>query len=91
MKKLLLFSACVMLAFSSCKKSAPKTTTSANTITANIGNTSLSFNTGVTALLASNSGANVLLITGTTGTGSNAHAISIAIDSEALLLKELIH
>jgi hypothetical protein len=86
MKKILLFSACVMLAFSSCKKSAPKITTS-NTITANVGGSGLTFNSAVTGLLANSSGSYVLLITGATGTGSNAQVMSIAIDSENPIVK----
>jgi hypothetical protein len=87
MKKILLFSACVMLAFSSCKKSDKNSSTASNTITVTVGSSNLSFNTAATAVLANSSGSYVLLVSGATGTGSNAQAISIAIDSENPIVK----
>ena len=75
-----------MLAFSSCKKSAPKVTSS-NSITVTVGSSNLNFSTAASALLANSSGSYVLLISGATGTGSNAQAISIAIDSETPIVQ----
>src|ERR1700744_6156615 len=82
MKKLLLFSACVMLAFASCKKSDKNSPTASNTITANVGGTDTKFNTAVTGVIQSGNGSYDLLVTGLTGTGSSAQVMSISIGSQ---------
>ena len=86
MKKILLFSACVMLAFASCKKDSSKTTTS-NTITATVGGSNTSFNTGAAAAMAADSGAYVLAVAGSTGTSSSAQSIVVGLLSDKPFVK----
>ncbi|MHB8208859.1 hypothetical protein [Mucilaginibacter sp.] len=86
MKNFLLFSACVMLAFASCKKDAAKTTTT-NTITATVGGTNVNFSTGAIAQLGSDSGAYILEVQGVSGTGSSAQPIIVGLVSEAPIVK----
>jgi hypothetical protein len=87
MKKLLLFSACVMLAFSSCSKKKDNSPSATNTITANVAGTDTKFNTTVTGVLASGQGAYDLAITGLTGTGTSAQSLSISIGSQNPIVK----
>jgi len=86
MKKLLFFSACIMLAFTSCKKDSSKTTSS-NTITATVGGSNITFSTNATGGLATDSGLYVLEIVGLTGTNSSAQSMSIGLVSDAPIVK----
>ena len=72
-----------MLAFASCKKSDKKSNSSGtNTITADVGGSTVNFNIGVTGLLSTGQGSYVLFISGATGTGSNEQSMQIGIDSQ---------
>ena len=66
MKKLLLFSACIILALSSCKKDSPKTINSTG-ITATIGGSDFNFSTAATAQVISVSGLYSIQIIGSNG------------------------
>ena len=87
MKKLLLFSACVMLAFASCKKDSSKTITASNTITATVGGSNMSFNTGASAALATDSGAYVLAVVGLTGSSTTSQSIVLGFLSDKPFVK----
>jgi len=79
MKKLLLFSAFVMLAFSSCsKKKDNSPSTGTNTITASVAGTDTKFNTAVYGLIQSGNGLYDLIVAGITGSSAQG-GISITI------------
>ena len=81
MKKLLLFSACIMLAFASCKKNDPtKSTTAVGTISATIGGVNETFTTSVIAESADTPAYNIA-ISGFRGTDVNREGIQIGISS----------
>ena len=81
MKKLLLFSACIMLAFASCKKNDPtKSTTAVGTISATIGGVNETFTTSVIAESA-DTPSYTIGISGFRGTGANQEGIQIGISS----------
>ena len=82
MKKILLFSACVMLAFASCKKSDKNAPAGSNTITANVDGNAVDFNNGATGLLSISQGGYVLFVSGFSGTGSSEQSMQIGIDSQ---------
>jgi len=86
MKKLLLISACLVLVFSACKKDSTKTTTS-NSITATVGSSNFNFSTAATAEVISGSGIYSIQILGSTGAGSSAQGVSIAIESDKPIVK----
>ena len=86
MKKLLLFSACIILALSSCKKDSPKTINSTG-ITATIGGSDFNFSTAATAQVISVSGLYSIQIIGSNGTGSSAQGVSISIQSDKPIIK----
>jgi hypothetical protein len=86
MKKILLFSACVLLVFSACKKDSAKTASS-NTITATVGGSNINFSTNATGELATDSGAYVLAVGGLTGTSSSAQSIVVGLLSDKPFVK----
>jgi hypothetical protein len=86
MKKLLLLSACVLLAFASCKKDSSKIIAS-NTITATVGGSNINFSTTATGALVSDSGAYILEIGGLSGTSSSAQSIAVGLLSESPFVK----
>jgi hypothetical protein len=86
MKNFLFLSACVILAFASCKKDAAKTTTT-NTITATVGGSNINFSTTAIGELASDTGAYVLEIVGLTGTSSSAQSMAVGLLSDAPFVK----
>jgi len=86
MKKILLFSACVLLAFASCKKDSSKTSSS-NSITATVGGSNSNFSTNAIAELAADSGAYVLAVGGSTGTSSSAQSVVVSLLSDAPFVK----
>lgn len=87
MKKILLFSACVMLAFASCKKSDKNAPAASNTITATVGGTDTKFNTRVTGIIENSQGFYNLLVTGASSTGSNAQVMAISMLSQKPIAK----
>jgi hypothetical protein len=86
MKKILLFSACVLLVFSACKKDSAKTATSTS-ITATIGSSNLNFSTAAVAQVISSNGIYAIQIIGSNGTGSSAQGVSIDIQSDKPIVK----
>lgn len=86
MKKILLFSACVMFAFASCKKDSSKKTGS-NTITATVGGSDINFSASASAQIVNQSGGYELAIVGLTSTGSNPQTMTISIASEVPIVK----
>jgi len=82
MKKLLLFSACIMLAFASCKKSDPtkSNTTAVGTISATIGGVNETFTTSVVAESV-DTPSYTIAISGFRGTGATQEGIQIGISS----------
>lgn len=87
MKKLLLLSACVMLAFSACKKDSTTKVAASNTITATVGGANINFSTTAIAQLASDSGVYVLAVQGVSGTGSSAQSIVVGLVAEGPIVK----
>jgi len=86
MKKILLFSACVVLAFASCKKDSAKKTASTS-ITATIDGSNMNFSTGATAQSISEGGIYSLQIIGDYGSGTSAQGIVVAIETDKPIVK----
>jgi hypothetical protein len=85
MKKPLLITICILLAFSSCKKSSD---VPANTISATIDGVDESFNTNQSARLGSSIDLNSnLLISGSSASGTGADGIGITIESNSTIVK----
>ncbi len=87
MKKLFLFSACVMLAFASCKKEAATTTVAANTITATVEGTPIIFATKQSAQLLIDSGLYELQVQGVNEGLSSAQSIIFGVVSKGPIVK----
>jgi hypothetical protein len=86
MKKLLLFTICVTLAFSSCKKSSSDIP--ANTISATVDGVDESFNTSPIAELGTAISLNSnLLISGSNGSGTSSDSMGITIESNNTIVK----
>ncbi|WP_426671551.1 hypothetical protein ACPPVU_09960 [Mucilaginibacter sp. McL0603] len=86
MKKLLLFTICVTLAFSSCKKSSSDIPV--NTISATIDGVDESFNTNPIAELGTAISLNSnLIISGGNGSGTGSDSMAITIESNNTLAK----
>jgi hypothetical protein len=86
MKKILLFTICIALAFSSCKKSSSDVP--ANTISATIDGVDESFNTNPIAELGTAIRLNSnLLISGGNGSGTGSDSMAITIESNNTIVK----
>jgi hypothetical protein len=86
MKKILLFTICVTLAFSSCKKSSSDIP--ANTISATIDGVDESFNSNPIAELGTAIRLNSnLLISGSNGSGTGSDSMAITIESNNTIVK----
>jgi hypothetical protein len=86
MKKLLLFTICVTLTFSSCKKSSSDIP--ANTISATVDGVDESFNTNPIAELGTAISLNSnLIISGSNGSGTGSDSMGITIESNNTIIK----
>ena len=85
--KLLLFSACVILAFSSCKKESKTTTTTTATLSATIGGVNETFNSSLTAQSIYNNPGYTIGITGFRGAGTNPDGLQLAVNSDKPIAK----
>lgn len=82
MKKLLLLSACVMLAFSACKKDSAKVTAT-NTLSVTIGGVNETFTSNVTAQSIIDTPGYTIGIAGFRGSGANLEGVQLEVNSDS--------